>query len=378
MALAVQKSSSLVYVDGGIREHHLVADYKTAGVIGMDVRDHDALHVRDVAPNLGEAALQRAERVVGVPPGVHQVRAAVGLEHVDQHIPQRVVGQRDGNAPKPVSDLLDVGERIIGGGSTAGPLRMRRRGRVRKIIERTDRMAVVFPFEADLYSKAGSKVTFVGHPLLDRVHPAQPRKETLARHQLPPASRLITILPGSRRSEIGFLLQPMVEAARIMARDHGLIPCLALAPTLGESDLKAVSGADLEGIRIIKEDSYSVVAVSEVALVASGTATLETALLECPMVIAYKLKPISYLVAWTLVTGVKNIGMPNILAGRTIVPELIQSQVTATNLVRAAEDLLIESNRSKLVNELKALRTALGAPGAPARVAQMALDMIHD
>ncbi|HEY2664147.1 MAG TPA: lipid-A-disaccharide synthase [Candidatus Binataceae bacterium] len=253
-----------------------------------------------------------------------------------------------------------------------------RRGRVRKIIERTDRMAVVFPFEADLYAKAGSRVTFVGHPLLDRVHPAQPRKETLARHQLPPASRLITILPGSRRSEIGFLLQPMVEAARVMARDHGFVPCLALAPTLGESDLKAVYGADLDDIRIIKEDSYSVVAASEVALVASGTATLETALLECPMVIAYKLKPISYLVAWTLVTGVKNIGMPNILAGRTIVPELIQSQVTASNLVRAAEDLLIESNRRKMVDELKTLRTALGAPGAPARVAQIALDMIHD
>jgi lipid-A-disaccharide synthase len=253
-----------------------------------------------------------------------------------------------------------------------------RRGRIRKLIERTDRMAVVFPFEADLYSKAGSKVTFVGHPLLDRVHPAQPRRETLARHQLPPASRLITILPGSRRSEIAFLLKPMAEAARVMSRDHGLVPCLALAPTLNECDLRAVRGVDLGDIKIVKEDTYSVVAASEVALVASGTATLETALLECPMVIAYKLSPFSYLVAWTLVTGVNHIGMPNILAGRTIVPELLQSRVTASNLVRTAENVLIEPNRIRMVEELKTLRTALGAPGAPARVAEIALDMIHD
>jgi lipid-A-disaccharide synthase len=251
-----------------------------------------------------------------------------------------------------------------------------RRWRIRKIIERADRLAVVFPFEAELYSKAGSRAAFVGHPLLDRVAPAQGRRETLARHGIAPASRLIAILPGSRRGEIHYLLAPMIEAARTLARDHNLVPCLGLAPTLSRAQLDAVAGVNLDGIRVIERDAYSIVAASEVALVASGTATLETALLECPMVVAYKMTPSSYLVARMLVTGVDFIAMPNILAGRRIVPELIQGAANATNMVRAAENLLVEPARSETIAALRHLRAGLGAPGAAGRVAAMALDMM--
>lgn len=276
-----------------------------------------------------------------------------------------------------------------------------RRGRIRKIIARADRLAVVLPFEAELYAQAGPRVSFVGHPLLDRVAPAQGRAETLARHGLPPNSRLLAILPGSRRGEIRYLLEPMAEAARVLARDHDLQPCLALAPTLARAHLsRGNGGADLTGIPIVEGDTYSIVAASEVALVASGTATLETALLGCPMVIAYKLSASSYLLGRMLVRalrpgvrhraertsshllgrmlvrGVDSLGMPNILAGRRIVPELLQGEVTAANLVRAAENLLIEPVRSETVAALKALRGRLGAPGAAARVAEMALEMI--
>ncbi len=253
-----------------------------------------------------------------------------------------------------------------------------RRGRIRKLVRRSDRMAVVFPFEAALYAEAGGKVSFVGHPLLDRVAPAQGRAETLARHGIAPASRLLAILPGSRRGEIRYLLKPLLEAARILCADHDLVPVIALAPTLVPADLDAAAGEELEelnDLRIIAGDTYSIIAASELALVASGTATLETALLGCPMVIVYRASALTYSLGRLLVRGVDYFGMPNILAGRRLVPELLQRQVNASNLVRAAEPMLSEPLRGEVAGALRSLRTLLGSPSAAERVAAMALDM---
>ncbi len=163
-----------------------------------------------------------------------------------------------------------------------------RRGRIDKLVDRADRLAVVLPFEAELFHRAGDRVAFVGHPLLDRVATVQNRDETLKRHGFPPRAHIISILPGSRRAEVRYLLNPMVKAARIVARDHNLEIALALAPTLTQAELTEVGRADLAGIKIVENDTYNIVAASELALVASGTATLETALLGCPEVIAYK------------------------------------------------------------------------------------------
>jgi lipid-A-disaccharide synthase len=169
----------------------------------------------------------------------------------------------------------------------------------------------------------------------------------------------------------------MLEAARVLAGDHDLTPAIALAPTLTSAHLRAAAhDTELDGIRIIEGDTYSIIAASELALVASGTATLETALLGCPMVIAYKVSSITYSMARLLVRGVDFIGMPNILAGRRIVPELIQRQVTARNLVRAAEPMLAESLHAEVSAALKSVRDRLGAPGAAGRVAAMALEMM--
>ena len=252
-----------------------------------------------------------------------------------------------------------------------------RRGRVRKLIERADRLAVVLPFEAELFARAGDRAAFVGHPLLDKVKVSQGRTETLARHNLPAGARLLALLPGSRRREIRYLLPPMVAAARILSRERNLLPCLALAHTLDPAELSRQTGIDLGGIHVIQNDTYSIVGASDVALVASGTATLETALLGCPMVIAYKMSAATYLVAKLLVTGVKYIGMPNILAGAEIVPELIQWQVSGRNLAAAAGSLLQEPLRGRTIQALSAIRSQLGAPGAASRVAAMALAMIE-
>jgi lipid-A-disaccharide synthase len=252
-----------------------------------------------------------------------------------------------------------------------------RRWRIRTLVKRADRLAVVFPFEAALYERAGGCVTFVGHPLLDRLPPAPDHAATRARHGFKPRSRLLAILPGSRRGEIRYLLRPLLEAARVLRSDHDLEPVIALANTLTVEDLQAVAGAEaLAGVRIIEGDTYSIIAASELALVASGTATLEAALLGCPMVIAYKMSALSYAVGRALIRGVDFIGMPNLLAGRQLVPELIQHDVTPTKLVRAAEPMLDESIRSEVIAQLRAIRTTLGEPGASARVAAMALWII--
>lgn len=253
-----------------------------------------------------------------------------------------------------------------------------RRWRSAALARRADRLAVVFPFEAELFARHGGRVSFVGHPLLDRIAPSYDRAETLARMGLTPETRLLAILPGSRRDELRHLLRPLLAAARTLSAAHGLTPVLALANTLTQSDLQAAAGGPeaLAGIRIITRDTYSIIAASKLALVASGTATLETALLGCPMVIAYKVSTVSYAVARMLVHGVDFIGMPNILAGRRIVPELIQREVTTENLVRAATPLLAEPIHGETAAALKAVRDRLGEPGAGARVAAMALEMI--
>jgi lipid-A-disaccharide synthase len=251
-----------------------------------------------------------------------------------------------------------------------------RRGRIGKISARADRLAVVLPFEKEIFAAAGQRVSFVGHPLLDRVKPAQDRKATLERHGLPPGARLLALLPGSRPAEVQYMLGEFVSAARILARDHGLTPVVALAPTLTCAQLAGHGNVDLSGIRIIEGDTYSIIAASELALVASGTATLETTLLECPMVIAYKVSALTYIVGRMLITGVAFIGMPNILAGRKIVPELIQGEMNARNLVRAAEPLLNPTIRDGTIGGLKVLREKLGTPGAARRVAVTALEMV--
>jgi len=252
-----------------------------------------------------------------------------------------------------------------------------RRGRIGKLVKRAQRMAVVFPFEAELYARAGGRVSFVGHPLLDRVAPAQDRDATLARHGFNADARLLALLPGSRPAEVGYLLRPMLEAAIVLAAKHRLTPVIALAPTLDAGLLREIAGASaLEGVQIIQDDTYSIIAASDLALVASGTATLETALLGCPMVIAYKMSAVTYTVARMLVRGVDFIGMPNILAGRAIVPELIQADVTPGNLVRAAEPMLVEPLHGETAAALRAVRSSLGSPGAADRVAAMALEMM--
>lgn len=345
-----------------------------AEIFGMGGERMRAAGVRALIQTEGIAGMGAVELAGTIRPILHAfgtLRAALRSEHPDLLIP---IDYPDFNL-KLAWCAKRAGVRVLY--YVAPQVWAWRRWRIRTLTHRSDHLAVVFPFEADLYKQAGGKVTFVGHPLLDRVKPEQDRAQTLVRHGFPPRARLLALLPGSRRGEIRYLLRPMLEAARILAGDHDLVPVIVLATTLTLHDLEAVADAQaLSGVRVIQDDAYSIIAASDLALVASGTATLETALLGCPMVIAYKMSALSYAIGRSLVRGIEFVGMPNVLAGRRLVPELIQFDVTPQKLVRAAEPMLTTQLHDQIAADLRGVRERLGRPGAAERVATMALQLI--
>jgi len=251
-----------------------------------------------------------------------------------------------------------------------------RRGRIRKIACSVTRMAVVFPFEAPLYEQGGASVTFVGHPLLDVVRPSRSREETLQQHGLNPLKRTIALLPGSRRREVDYLLPAMVQAAVELRRQMEVQFLLARASTVERLQIEGMLGGAAVPISVADGDTYNVLDASDFAWVASGTATLEAALLRKPMVIVYRLAWLTYVLARLLVR-VDHIGMVNILAGERVVPELIQGDVQVEKILMETQRVLGDpSLHRETVEKLGRVRERLGLPGAPLRVAEMAVSMM--
>ncbi|HYR96900.1 MAG TPA: lipid-A-disaccharide synthase [Candidatus Binatus sp.] len=252
-----------------------------------------------------------------------------------------------------------------------------RRGRVRKIARRVDRLAVVFPFEPALYAGRFPAVEFVGHPLLDRVRVTRGREETLRAHGLDPSRRTVLLLPGSRSTEIDYLLPRLLAAVRLLAPDGHQFP-LALAHTLPGDEIRERVRAAGVDVTVIEGDTYNLIAAADVALVSSGTATLECALLECPMVIVYRLGALTYGLGRLLVRGVRYIGMPNIIAGREVVPELLQRRASGPEIAAAARAILDDPARhAATVEGLRDVRRRLGRGGAAGRAAAIALEMLE-
>jgi lipid-A-disaccharide synthase len=244
------------------------------------------------------------------------------------------------------------------------------RGRIEKIRRRVRKLFVILPFEADLYHTAGIEAEFVGHPLLDLVPRAGSKADACARCDLDPAAPVIGILPGSRRSELQYLLRPMLEAAALIrARLPAVQFILPLAETLRPAEVEQALETAPVPIRLVQRQTYEVMQAADVLLVASGTATLEAALIGTPMVIVYKAHLLTYMLA-RLVMRVACIGLPNVIAGRAFVPELWQYDVTAENMAAQVLALLSHPERAAAMRtELTTLRRRLGSPGVPERVA---------
>ncbi len=253
-----------------------------------------------------------------------------------------------------------------------------RRKRVNKIAQVVNKMAVILPFEVPIYQEKGVDVEFVGHPLLDVIEKEMmPREEVLMRFKLDPAKRLISLLPGSRRDELIRLLPEMLGAVELLeAKSSDLQFALLAASTLDSEEVQNLVAKSKLKVNVFSDHHYDLLSASELAVITSGTATLEAALLNTPMVVIYKLSLISYLVARMLIK-VPYISLVNLLTGKAVVPELIQTEANSKRIAEEVEKMLNSGEtigRMKLA--LNQIREKLGEPGASARVADIVLKMI--
>ena len=251
-----------------------------------------------------------------------------------------------------------------------------RRGRVRQIARYVDHMAVVFPFEVPLYENRKVKVSFVGHPLLDIVRSGALRETVLAQLALDTGKRTIAILPGSRKGEIAYHLPVLLDAAMRLSKDSEVQFFVIRASTVGRQEVESLLKRVPLKIPIVDDQRYDALNACDLAWTASGTVTLETALLLKPMIVVYRLSWFTYVLARMLVK-IRHVGIVNIMVGKEVVPELIQSDFTAAGVVKKTRSLLENRDlRDGMVRKLVALREKLGTPGAADRVADIALSMM--
>ncbi|MFA7384298.1 MAG: lipid-A-disaccharide synthase [Desulfurivibrionaceae bacterium] len=252
-----------------------------------------------------------------------------------------------------------------------------RSGRVKTIKKLVDRLAVILPFEKEFYQKRGMKVEYVGHPLMDTVRAARPRAEYLASLGIAPESTVIGILPGSRRREIAAMLPTFLAAAKLMEEQLGKVAfLLPLAPTLSEADLLAngLAEAGVE-VRVIRENRYELMAACDAVMAASGTVSLELAILDVPMVVSYKVSPLTYFLGRRLIK-VQYASLVNLVAGREVVPELLQDEAVPDKIAAAAMRLVAgQTGRARMLAGLAEVRERLGSPGASVRAARLALSL---
>jgi lipid-A-disaccharide synthase len=252
-----------------------------------------------------------------------------------------------------------------------------RRGRIRQMARRVTRVLAAFPFERDLYEGAGVPVEFVGHPLLDVVPRDLDRAK--ARERLGVGERRIVVglLPGSREQEVSRLLPHMLDAAARLAVDGRRCFVLGLAASVEREQVTALLGRAAKAggppVEVVKGLTYEVMAGADALLIASGTATLEAALLGAPMVVCYRVSRLTELMARVLKRS-PWISLPNIIAGRGAVPEILQDDVTGARLASEAEHLLVDPVAAPAQRAaFKELGSRLGKPGVGERAARAVL-----
>lgn len=248
-----------------------------------------------------------------------------------------------------------------------------RRGRIHTIARRVDKLAVIFPFEPEIYQGLGLDVEYVGNPLLDEQGSAGDLSRYLRRHGLDPARPVVGLFPGSRNNELKYIFATLIASAqRLQQARPDLQFLLPVAPSLSLADLRQrLSGANLPVV-LVEDNIYDTAAACDAVISVSGTVTLQIALADTPMVIIYKAAPLTYAIGKRLVK-VEHFGLPNIVAGQGIVRELLQEaanpEAISTEILRLLQDA--DYNRTQR-NGLELMRQRMGAPGCSARVARIA------
>lgn len=245
-----------------------------------------------------------------------------------------------------------------------------RRSRLETIRRSVDRMLLIFPFEQKIYEEQGIPVSFVGHPLMEKVAVRLSREEFLARHALSEGVPTVCLLPGSRPTELKYHLPVLRAAVEELSREMDLQFVLVLAENLKREDLGPFFSPEDKRIRVLAEDPYEAMAYSDLVLSSCGTANLEAAILGTPLIAFYRLSPLTYYPFRRLVR-IDDYSIVNILAGKKLVPELIQGAFTPGRLAYEARSLLLsEDRRSAMRVEFARLTRELGSGRAAVNVAQ--------
>ncbi len=249
-----------------------------------------------------------------------------------------------------------------------------RPGRMKTMKRFVGKVLVIFPFEAPLYERAGIPVEFVGHPLVDLARPRQSRSAFLDEQGLQADAPTVALLPGSRPNEIERIAPVIVDALPLI---RSIVPgvqfVVARAPGLADALFAPFVGA--AGLVMVEGRTDDVLGASNVVITASGTATVQAALHERPMVVVYSLSPLTYRLGKPFLK-VDTYAMPNLVAGRRIVPELIQEGFTPARVAEETVTLLTDADRrAQVTRDLRGVRERLGSPGASARAATAILDV---
>ena len=249
-----------------------------------------------------------------------------------------------------------------------------RSGRVKKIKELIDHMAVIFSFEVDYYRDSNVPVTFVGHPLLDDMGTKPGGKKI---EDLGDTGFLIGLLPGSRNSEVMRLLPIMVKVAEILSeRIEGMRFAIPLASSVHRGLAEEIVQGARAKLLILPDRLQDVLSEAKLVVTASGTVTLQAAMAGTPMIIVYKVSPLSYWIGKRLIR-VKHIGLANLVSGRAIVPELIQHDASPEKIARQALQMLRDGNMlAEMQQQLRGVAQRLGAPGASKRAAEVAMNLL--
>jgi len=253
-----------------------------------------------------------------------------------------------------------------------------RKGRIKKIGRLIKKMIVIFPFEKKIYEEAQIDVDFVGHPLLDAIRSQFSREEAFQQFSLSSGVTTIGLLPGSRMNEVKRHLPPMIKAIPLISKQINPVQfIIPVAPGLDLGEVQNLVGSKRENIRVVENNIYDVMRISDVVIVASGTATIEAAIMGAPMIVVYRVSPLTYLLGKMLIK-VKNIGMVNIIAGKTVVPELIQKDVTPEKITSAVVQILENpSKQEEIKKELNSLKEKIGKSGASFRAAQIIISLLQ-
>ena len=252
--------------------------------------------------------------------------------------------------------------------------------RVKQMKGVVDKMLVVFPFEVEIYKKEGIPVEFVGHPLLEQIKPIvniqQTKTDFFTQYGLDQSKPLVALFPGSRKQEIERMLPTFIDAVTLIRKSIDINAVIGSAPTiLPEFIEQFLHGHDA---LLVNSQTPALQRFADVALTKSGTSTLELAIAETPMVVSYKTSGMSYMIGKSL-AQIDKIALPNILAGKRIVPEFIQNEATPEHLANAALALLNDAVlRAETKRELAAVRGQLGTPGASKRVAEQIVEYLKD